>query len=131
MTTHASDRTRQSPVVYAGLLLVAAMVLHIALRASGMPAGSGPRLATTLVLVVAMLAFVAAQVSVLRSQDEFHRQVHISALTIAFPIGLVLLFCIGYLRGEGFLAGRDPRDLWLLLLLPYACGFLASWRRYR
>jgi hypothetical protein len=110
---------------------VAVLFAHIFVREAGFAAGRGVRLAMTAAVIAAMVAFVVALASVARSQDEYHRQVHHEALAIAFPVSLVLVFAVGYLRGEGILAGRDPRDLWLLLLVPYAFGFLARSRKYQ
>ena len=124
-------RPTPSPILYAGLGLVAVLVGHIAARESGVAPGQGIRVALTAALIAAMVVFVGALVKAGRSRDEYHRQVHHEALAIAFPVALVLVFAVGYLRGEGLLAGRDPRDLWLLLLGPYAIGFIVSTRKYR
>ena len=126
-----SSGARPSRILYMGLVLVGVLVGHIFLREAGFAAGRGMRLVLTVAIIAAMGAFVVALVQVARSQDEYQRQVHQDAVTIAFPVALVLVFAAGYLRGEGFLAGRDPRDLWLLLLLPYALGFALSIRKYR
>jgi hypothetical protein len=126
-----SARTNPSPILYTGLGLVAVLFAHIFVREAGFAAGRGVRLAMTAAVIAAMVAFVVALASVARTQDEYHRQVHHEALAIAFPVSLVLVFAVGYLRGEGILAGRDPRDLWLLLLVPYAFGFLARSRKYQ
>jgi len=131
MSTATSTRANPSPILYTGLGLMAVLAAHIFAREAGLAAGRGVRLALTAVLIAVMVAFVAALVRVARSQDEYHRQVHHEALAMAFPLSLVLVFAVGYLRGEGVLAGRDPRDLWLLLLVPYALGFILSSRKYR
>ena len=131
MQPSTSIRRTVSPVVTTGMALVAVLVAHIILREMGYPAGQGGRLALTAALILVMGGFVVALVRVARSQDEYHRRVHLDAVAIAFPISLALVFAVGYLRGEGMLAGRDPRDLWLLLLVPYALGFVVSVRKYR
>jgi hypothetical protein len=123
--------TRPSPVLVAGLVLAAVLAAHIAAREMGVAAGAGVRLAVTAALVGAMALFVGAVVKAARSQDEYHRRVHQDAVVMAFPIALVLVFAVGLFAGEGVLTGRDPRDLWLLLLLPYALGFIVSSRKYR
>jgi len=129
--TTASTRANPSPILYTGLALVAVLAAHIFVREAGFDAGQGVRLFLTTALIAAMIVFVVALVRVARSQDEYHRQVHQEAVVIAFPVSLVLVFATGYLGGEGLLAGRDPRDLWMLLLVPYALGFFLSARKYR
>lgn len=129
--TNSARTKHPSPILYTGLGLVATLVAHIFVREAGFAAGRGLRLALTAALIAAMVAFVVALVRVARTQDEYHRQVHQEALVVAFPVSLVLVFAVGYLRGEGVLAGRDPRDLWLLLLVPYTLGFMLSSRKYQ
>ncbi len=63
--------------------------------------------------------------------DEYQRQIQLFALAIGFPLSLVTAWAIGYFRAEGLLAGRDPRDLPLVLFIPYAIGFLVAWLKYR
>ena len=48
-----------------------------------------------------------------------------------YPVAVVLVFAIAFLRAEGWLQGADSRDLWAVLLLPYFAGFALAWRRYR
>lgn len=67
----------------------------------------------------------------MRSLDEFQKHVHFLALAIAFPVGLVALFALGYFRAEGLLQGADSRDLPIILILAYAGGLLIAWRHYR
>jgi len=131
MSATMSTDARPSPIIYAGIALGVTLVAHVALRELGFAGAGGVRLAATGLLVAAMAVFVGAAVKVARSQDEYHRRVHQEAVVVAFPVALVLVFAVGYLRGEGLLAGRDPRDLWLLLLVPYAVGFIVSSRKYQ
>jgi hypothetical protein len=113
------------------MLLIAAWISHLLVReVFPHPAGDPVRLAVTAGLLAAFAFFVFVQVRLTRSIDEFQRQVHLTALAFAYPSSVILVFAIGFLRGEGLLAGADPRDLWMLLLLPYIGGYLVAARRY-
>ena len=120
------------PILPAWALLIAAWMSHLIVReVVPHPPGDPIRVAVTVVLVAAFAFFVVVQVRLTRSIDEFQRQVHLTALAFAYPSAVILVFAIGFLRGEGLLAGADPRDLWMLLLLPYIGGYVAAARRYR
>jgi hypothetical protein len=92
--------------------------------------GHSGRLVLTAGLVLAFLWLVIEQVKQSRKLDEFHRQVQYLALGIAFPASLVVLFAIGFFRGEGLFTGADSRDLFMVLILAYAAGWTIAWRRY-
>lgn len=92
--------------------------------------GNAIRLLVTSGLVLAFLWLVVEQVRQSRHLDEFHRQVQYLALGIAFPAALVLLFAIGFFHAEGLLAGADSRDLFMVMILSYAAGWMIAWRRY-
>jgi hypothetical protein len=125
---------RSSPGVFSGvisaILLVVLWLAHLAAREVFPRAPGDPvRLIITLCLVACFAFFIVAQVRLARSEDEFHRQLQLMARSVAYPVAVVLVFAIGYLRGEGLLIGADPRDLWMLLLLPYFAGrAVAAWR---
>jgi hypothetical protein len=114
------------------MLLVVAWIGHLLVReVFPHPPGDPLRLFVTAGLLAAFSFFVFVQVRLTRSIDEFQRQVHLTALAFAYPAAVMLVFAIGFLRGEGLLAGADPRDLWMLLLLPYIGGYVVAARRYR
>lgn len=48
------------------------------------------------------------QVRVIRSQDEFTRTVHATALAIAFPASVVAALALGLAHAEGLLTQADP-----------------------
>lgn len=119
-------------ILPAWALLIAAWTAHLIVREVVPHSPGDPvRVAVTAVLVAAFAFFVLVQVRLTRSVDEFQRQVHLTALAFAYPSAVILVFAIGFLRGEGLLAGTDPRDLWMLLLLPYIGGYVVAARRYR
>ncbi|HWN11389.1 MAG TPA: hypothetical protein VNO50_19330 [Pyrinomonadaceae bacterium] len=111
-------------------LTVGLVVVHILLRGV-YPPGHPIRLLVTALMVVGFASFVFLYTRLLSTMDEYQRQIQLFALAIGFPLSLVTAWGIGYFRAEGLLAGRDPRDLPLVLLIPYAVGFLAAWLKYR
>ncbi len=111
-------------------LTVGLVVVHIVLRGI-YPPGHPIRLLVTGLMVVGFASFVFLYTRLLSTMDEYQRQIQLFALAIGFPLSLVTAWGIGYFRAEGLLAGRDPRDLPLVLLIPYAVGFLAAWLKYR
>ena len=127
----SEKRTKGSAavLVFCGLS-VGLLVVHIFLRGIYTP-GHPVRLAVTALMMLGFASFIFLYTRMLASMDEYQRQIQLYALAIGFPLSLVTAWGIGYFRAEGLLAGRDPRDLPLVLLIPYAVGFLAAWLRYR
>lgn len=111
-------------------LTVGLVVAHILLRGV-YPPGHPIRLLVTSLLVLGFASFIFVYTRVLANMDEYQRQIQLFALAIGFPLSLVLAWAIGYFRAEGLLQGRDPRDLPLVLLIPYAVGFAIAWLKYR
>jgi putative effector of murein hydrolase len=118
------------PVLVAVGATVLILLVHIFVRSRFAP-GAPLRLLLTSALVVCFAWVIWEQVRVMRSLDEFQKHVHFLALAIAFPVGLVALFALGYFRAEGLLEGADSRDLPIILILAYAGGLLIAWRHYR
>ena len=125
------ESNRYSWAVAALSILTAGLaVVHILMRGVYQP-GHPIRLLVTSLLVLAFASFVFFYTRSLSKLDEYQRQIHLFALAIGFPLSVVLAWAIGYFRAEGLLQGRDPRDLPLVLLVPYAVGFAAAWLKYR
>lgn len=118
------------PVLVAVTATILILLVHIFLRSRLVP-GAPLRLVLTSALIVCFAWVIWEQARVMRSLDEFQKHVHFLALAIAFPIGLVALFALGYFRAEGLLQGLDSRDLPVILILAYAAGLLIAWRHYR
>ncbi|MBC8032199.1 MAG: hypothetical protein H7Z16_19100 [Pyrinomonadaceae bacterium] len=116
-------------LVFCGLT-VGLVVVHVLLRGS-YPPGHPIRLLVTSLMGLGFASFIFLYTRMLANMDEYQRQIQLYALAIAFPLSLVTAWAIGYFRAEGLLAGRDPRDLPLVLLIPYAIGFAAAWLKYR
>lgn len=124
-------KKHDSLVMVSVLLLGAAWTAHIVLREMGYPPGDKLRLAVTAILIACFGFAIYAYARLFRNLDEFHRQVQLMALSIAFPLSLVAAFAVGFLRGEGFFLRADSRDLPLVMILTYAVGMALAWRRYR
>ena len=129
-TVSLERRRIPAPLVTASLA-VAAFAAHIGVREfSTLEPGAPVRLALTAVLVVAFAAHVYVTARAMRAFDEFHRAVHVAAVTAAFPISMVALFAIGFFRAEGLLGEMDPRDLVGLMVIAYGGALAWAWRRY-
>jgi len=132
MANKGLEKRSKAPVaalVFCGLT-VALVVVHILLRGV-YPPGHPVRLLVTALMVIGFASFVFLYTRLLGTMDEYQRQIQLFALAIGFPLSLVTAWAIGCFRAEGLLAGRDPRDLPLVLLIPYAVGFLVAWLKYR
>jgi len=125
-----TSKVASPTVLYAMVLVVVAWVTHMILRSYFEP-GDPIRLAVTSLLVLCFAWAIFEEVRVVRKLDEFHRQFHNLALSVSFPVALILLFALGFFRAEGFLQGADPRDLPSVLLLAYSVGLGIAWKRFR
>ena len=112
------------------ILTVGLVVAHLLLRGV-YPPGHPIRLVVTGLMVLGFASFIFLYTRMLSTLDEYQRQIQLYALAIGFPLSLITAWGIGYFRAEGLLAGRDPRDLPLVLLIPYAIGFAIAWLKYR
>jgi hypothetical protein len=98
-------------------------------------AGMAPavRVAFALLAVAGFIAFIAAEVRVIRGLDELQRRIQLETFAIAFPLALVLVFALGMLEraGVSIWGFRELRDVWPLVALPYVVGLTIALRRYR
>jgi hypothetical protein len=125
------ERHRIPAPLVTAVLTVAAFAAHIGVREfTALEPGAPVRLAVTAALVAAFAAHVYTTARAMRSFDEFHRAVHVTAVTVAFPISMVALFAIGFFRAEGLLGEMDPRDLVGLMVIAYGGALAWAWRRY-
>jgi len=132
MTNKGSEKSskRSNTVLVLCVVTVGLVVAHVLLRGV-YPPGHPVRLLITALMVLGFALFIFFYVRLVSTLDEYQRQIQLYALAIGFPLSLVTAWGIGYFRAEGLLAGRDPRDLPLVLLIPYGVGFLISWLKYR
>jgi hypothetical protein len=125
-------RARPSFVIASAAMLVVFWGAHIVTREfSDQAPGTPARLWIVGLIIAAFAAFVASQARLALSLDEYHRQIQFLALSIAYPISIVVMFAIGFARGEGLLSGADPRDLWMAALVPYVAGLAIAMWKYR
>lgn len=79
-------------------------------------------------------AFALRAIAVgMREADELQRRVHLEALSIAYPLAILLLMTLGLLE---LAVGLKPEDwsyrhIWIYLPLFYFLGLFIAWRRYR
>jgi hypothetical protein len=97
---------------------------------------SGPDWFRLLIALLPLPAFLFALwvfVRATRGLDELQRRIHAEALTIAFPIAVILLMMLGLL--ELVVPLRETRllfrEVWAALPLFYGLGLIISTRRYQ
>jgi hypothetical protein len=79
-------------------------------------------------------AFALRAIAVgMREADELQRRVHLEALSIAYPLAILLLMTLGLLE---LAVGLKPEDwsyrhVWIYLPMFYFLGLFIAWRRYR
>lgn len=120
------------PMLLAMVALIVGYVLAvIAAERAGL--APGIRIAFALLAVAGFVAFIAAEVRVIRGLDELHQRIQLETLAVAFPLALVLVFAVGMLEraGVSIWGFRQLRDVWPLVVLPYGIGLMLALRRYR
>jgi hypothetical protein len=124
---------RRWPVLAWGALWV---VTYFAVRAALETAddlGTAARVAIALAPLVPFLAFLRLFVAGLRDLDEMERRIQLEALSIAFPLTIVLLMVLGLVELATPLSPADwsYRHVWAFLPLFYFAGLALAGRRYR
>jgi hypothetical protein len=128
---------RSTPRASRGVLVaIAAFATGYALAViAAERAGMAPavRVAFALLAVAGFVAFIAAEVRVIRGLDELQQRIQLETLAVAFPLALVLVFGVGMLEraGVSIWGFRELRDAWPLVALPYVVGLALALRRYR
>ena len=95
------------PLAACFALVAIAWIAQLFLRET-YPPGHPLRLAVTAMLTACVALLAWTQVRVIRSQDEFTRTVHATALAIAFPASVVATLALGLAHAEGLLTQADP-----------------------
>jgi len=93
----------------------------------------GLRVVVALTPVVPFALFLVFILAGIRHMDEFHRQVQLEALAIAFPLTMLLFMLLGMLELAIPLSPVDwsYRHTWSYLPLFYFIGLAIAWRRYQ
>lgn len=96
-----------------------------------LPAWAKVMAAIAPILPTALLLWVV--VSAIRGLDELHRRVHLEALSIAFPLSILLLVTLGFLQLAIDLPAEDWSygHVWPLLPAFYLVGLCVAWRHYK
>jgi hypothetical protein len=105
----------------------------LALAASEMTAWPrSVRIALSLLPVPAFASFLGALVTRVRRMDELERRIHLEALAVAFPLGILLLMTLGLLQRVVTLSMEDwsYRHVWGYFPLLYFIGLWLARRRY-
>ena len=128
-----SPATRASRGVLIGLtaLVVGYVLAVIAAERAGM--APAVRVTFAVLAVAGFIAFIAAEVRVIRGLDELQRRIQLETFAIALPLALVLVFALGMLEraGVSIWGFRELRDVWPLVALPYVVGLTIALRPYR
>ena len=119
--------------VLVGMLALVAGYLLAVIAAERAELAPAVRVAFAILAVAGFVAFIAAEVRVIRGLDELHRRIQLETLAVAFPLALVLVFAVGMLEraGVSIWGFRQIRDVWPLVVIPYAVGYALASRRYR
>lgn len=90
------------------------------------------RVAVALLPIPAFVLFLISVVRGIRGLDELERKIHLEALAIAFPLGLVLLMTLGLLQRATELKFEDwsYAHVWIYVALFYFAGLGIAKRRY-
>jgi len=91
------------------------------------------KVTAALMPIVPTALFLWFVVSAVRGLDELHRQVHLEALAIAYPLAILLLVTLGFLQLAIELPAEDwsYRHVWVFLPCFYFLGLVIAWRRYK
>ena len=91
------------------------------------------RIAVAVLPIPAFVLFLISVIRGIRGLDELQRKIHLEALAIAFPLGLVLLMTLGLLQRATELKFEDwsYAHVWIYLPVFYLLGLALARRRYR
>jgi hypothetical protein len=131
MQTQASQRDRTLCLITAALFAASYVGAAAALKSLEM--SSGARIALALSPFPFFVAFLVAEIRVLRQVDELERRIQLEALAIAFPAAVLLLMALALLERAVPLSPQDwsYRHVWAFLPLLYFAGLGVARRRYR
>lgn len=131
------ERRRFHPATWALLAGIAWVAIYfltrIGLRQLEPDAAVAWKVLLSLLPLIPFSAFLWAFIRVVRSSDELERRIHLEALAVAFPSGVVLLMVLGLLQLAVPLPAEDwsYRHIWPFLAIFYFAGLAVARRRYR
>jgi hypothetical protein len=103
------------------------------LKMLGPEVAAGWRVLLALLPLLPFVCFLWAFIRVVRESDELERRIHLEALAVAFPLGVVLLMVLGLVQLALPLPPADwsYRHIWPFFFLFYFAGLGMAQRRYR
>ena len=131
MPTQASQRDRVLCLVTAAVFAASYVAATWALK--GLEMSSVARIAIAISPFPFFVAFLVAEIRVLRRVDELERRIQLEALALAFPAAILLLMALALLERAIPLSPLDwsYRHVWCFLPLFYFAGLGIARRRYR
>ena len=93
---------------------------------------TGVRVAVALAPIPFFTAALVRVINGIRHLDELERKIHLEALAVAFPLGIVLLMTLGLLQRAVTLKFEDWSygHVWPLMFTFYFVGLVFARRRY-
>jgi hypothetical protein len=93
---------------------------------------TGVRVAAALAPIPFFAACLVRMITGIRQLDELERRIHLEALAVAFPLGIVLLMTLGLLQRAVTLKFDDWSygHVWPLMFTFYFLGLAFARRRY-
>lgn len=119
-----------SRLFLAGALSVASVVAANA-ALDNAQLGQGARIAIALLPLPFFFAFILAELRWIRQQDEFHRNVILESLAIAFPLAIVLAVVLESLEKAALLPKLSLGEAWPLMALTWVPALMIAFRRYK
>lgn len=131
MQTQASRRDRAFCFVTTVLFAASYAAAMAVLKSVEMPASA--RIAIALLPFPFFVAFLIAEIRLLRRVDELERRIQLEALAVAFPAAMLLMMGLALLERAVALSPADwsYRHTWFFLPLFYFIGLGIARRRYR
>ncbi len=94
--------------------------------------GTGMRVAVALAPIPFFAAFLIRMINGIRQLDELERKIHLEALAVAFPLGILMLMILGLLQRAITLKFEDWSygQVWPYMFFFYFIGLAIARRRY-
>ncbi|HZI28774.1 MAG TPA: hypothetical protein VFD64_11470 [Gemmatimonadaceae bacterium] len=121
---------RSSSLAFIGALSVGStLAANALLRGDSLPQAT--RVVVALVPLVFFFAFIWAELSWIRSQDEYHRAVLLESLAVAFPLAIAMAVVVESLQKAGLLASLTIGDVWPWMAVTWLPALWLARLRYK
>lgn len=130
-TTEQPKSREPRVLLYSILFIGSYFAARVALRIEALDQGA--RIVAALLPVPLFAAWLWSMIRSVRLMDELEQRIHLEALVIAFPLGLILLMTLGLLELATELPPEDLsyRHVWALMPTFYFIGLALAKSRYR